>query len=287
VNKAPTTTGTALFTSAGVSIPVGGTVSKGTSVYDTATITSVSGTAPTGTVTYTFYANAACSGSGTIQTVTLSNGLAPNSATNGPLAAGLYSFQASYSGDNNYTSSTSSCESFKVGLPPSVSTQLFTSTGVSFTVGGSVLNGTSVDDTAIVAGVNGTTPTGTVTYTFSPSLACSGFGTTETVTLKNGLVPNSAAQGPLATGPYTFQATYNGDTNYYPATGSCEWFEVEKGGTVGGTIVPVDKLALLAPYIGLVSAVLTAVMATVLSYRRRIGRTTSKSRNAGRAVKTF
>jgi len=291
VNKATTTTETALSTSAGVSIPVGGTVPKGTSVNDTATVTGVSGIVPTGSVTYIFYTNARCSGSGTAQTATMSGGLVPNSTATGPLAANSYSFKATYSGDNNYLSSTSSCEPFNVGLTSFVSTQFFTSANILIPNGesnGSVLNGTSVYDTTTVTGVNGVTPTGTLTYTFFAGNGCIGFGAAQTVTLgKGGAVPNSATHGPLSSGLYSFNATYNGDTNYYPVTSSCEWFEVWVGGTVGGTVVPVNKLTLLAPLIGLVSVILTAVTATVLSYRRRLGRTASKSGTAGRPRKIF
>ncbi len=179
VNKATTTTETALSTSAGVSIPVGGTVPKGTSVNDTATVTSVSGIVPTGSVTYIFYTNTRCSGSGTAQTATMSGGLVPNSTATGPLAANSYSFEATYSGDNNYLSSTSSCEPFNVGLTSFVSTQFFTSANILIPNGesnGSVLNGTSVYDTTTVTGVNGVTPTGTLTYTFFAGNGCIGFG---------------------------------------------------------------------------------------------------------------
>jgi hypothetical protein len=42
------------------------------------------------------------------------DGTVPNSNTQGPLAAGSYSFRAHYSGDSNYTGSTSGCEPFAV-----------------------------------------------------------------------------------------------------------------------------------------------------------------------------
>ncbi len=85
------------------------------SAYDTATVTG-SGPTPTGTVTYTFFTNGACNGTGTSAgTVTLtSTGAVPNSNTEGPLAAGSYSFRASYSGDSNYGPSTGACEPFNV-----------------------------------------------------------------------------------------------------------------------------------------------------------------------------
>ena len=244
---------TALFTSTGASIPLGSSVYSGTSVYDTASLSGVvSGFTPTGTVTYTFYTSSSCGGPGTPQTLPLSNGLIPNSPSQGPLMAGSYSFRASYNGDSNYISTNGSCESFTV-LSPFVSTALFTSDGISIPLGSSVSLGTSVYDTAVENGVIGSfTPTGTVTYTFSTSSSCGGSGTTQTVTLSNGLVPNSALHGPLAIGTYSFRASYSGDGNYPSSTSSCESFSVIKASAVlstalfasGGVAVPVGSSVL-------------------------------------------
>jgi hypothetical protein len=45
-------------------------------------------------------------------------------------------------------------------------------------------------------------------------------------------------------------------------------FRVESGWFVGGFVVPVDKLALLAPYIGFASTVLVAIVATAVYVKR-------------------
>ena len=89
------------------------------SAYDASTVTG-SGPTPTGTVTYTFFTNGACTGTGSSAgTVTLTaTGAVPNSNTEGPLTAGSYGFQASYSGDANYIPSTGACEPFTVQAPP-------------------------------------------------------------------------------------------------------------------------------------------------------------------------
>ena len=50
----------------------------------------------------------------TDQTVTLSGGLVPDSAATAALAAGSYSYIAVYSGDSNYTGSTSAVEPLTV-----------------------------------------------------------------------------------------------------------------------------------------------------------------------------
>jgi hypothetical protein len=68
-------------------------------------------------VTYKFFPNGTCAtGTGAgAGTVTLDGaGNVPNSNTESTLAAGSYSFRATYSGDANYSGSTSACEPFKV-----------------------------------------------------------------------------------------------------------------------------------------------------------------------------
>ena len=84
--------------------------------------------------------------------------------------------------------------------------------------------GESVYDTATVTGTPAAfTATGTVTYTFYPSL--NGTGTpisTQTVTLSGGVVPNSAATVALAAGSFSYVAVYSGDSNYTGSTGAVE-----------------------------------------------------------------
>jgi hypothetical protein len=88
------------------------------------------------------------------------------------------------------------------------------------------------------------------------------------VTLSGGLVPNSAIQSSLGAGSYSFQAAYSGDSNYASSTSPCENFTVTSN-SVGGIALPIDKVALLAPYIGFA---LVLVFATTLGtlYLRRV-----------------
>ena len=52
-------------------------------------------------------------------------GVAHPSTSEGPLSAGSYSFQAHYSGDDNYSSGTDKCEKVTVGKgTPTVNTQI-------------------------------------------------------------------------------------------------------------------------------------------------------------------
>jgi hypothetical protein len=99
-----------------VVIPPAG-IDPGGYVHDSATVTGVAGFVPTGTVSFTWYTNGTCYGTGTAAgTVALnSNGVADPSTAEGPLAPGNYSFKASYSGDINYTSGDpSACEPLHV-----------------------------------------------------------------------------------------------------------------------------------------------------------------------------
>src|SRR5207302_890913 len=125
VAKDPSSTGTVVF-DASTKMAWSGAETAGASAFDTATVTTSGTIVATGTVSYTFFANNACFGSGTSAgTVGLtSTGSALNSTTEGPLPGGLYSFMATYSGDSNYAGSTSSCEPFTVLSSPVGGTNL-------------------------------------------------------------------------------------------------------------------------------------------------------------------
>ncbi len=153
---------------------------------------------PTGTVSYTIYGNATCSGSAIGgSTEPLVSGAVPNSNTFGPLAAGSYSFSASYSGDTNYNSSTSTCAPFSVS-------EATTTTAVGSSVIPSTF-GQSVTFTAAVTSTGGGTPTGTVTFTDGPNVL--------------GVVSLSGGQAALSTsslgvGSHSIVASYAGDNTH-------------------------------------------------------------------------
>jgi hypothetical protein len=98
--------------------PWTGTEAPGSAAIAGATVSGISGLTPTGTVSYTLYNNGSCSGT-PAQTSTKSivgNQVADSDPTSS-LAAGTYSFQATYSGDANYVGSIGSCQSFTVPVP--------------------------------------------------------------------------------------------------------------------------------------------------------------------------
>ena len=223
----PTATTTLKNAANNNTIPNGSSIPFGSSVYDTATLGNlVTGQTPTGTVQYTFFTNGDCSGTGTsagLKTLNL-DGSVPNSDTQGPLAAGNYSFNAQYlaGNDQNYSDSeVSACEPFTVlKTSPTISTLLSESTGNV---------GDSVHDSATISGATADAG-GTVKYAFYSSLSACNAGTfatpggtslgTKTVT--NGSVPDSDSTGPInAAGSYYFRAFYSGDNNNNGASSVC------------------------------------------------------------------
>ena len=205
---------------------------------------------PTGTVRYSFYANGNCEGdSVSSNTVDVSAGNVPASDTTDPLGGGTYSFDAHYSGDSNYTSVTSACEPFTVDpADPAASTTVFDA-AKSAAWSGTEVTGATAYDTSTVTGVEGFTPTGTVTYTLYSGGTCTRGTTsdtapsahavisTDTVTLAGGIVPNSSTTSPLGAGSYSYGAVYSGDSNYVRTVMTCEPFTVGKAIPTTATVV--------------------------------------------------
>ena len=116
---ASTTTSTPVFDAATKSAWTGtevtGAAAFDTDAVSTATATTTSA-APTGTVTYQLFNNGTCAlPAAQSQSVTLSAGKVPNSATSAPLAAGTYSYLAAYSGDSGHAAAAGTCAPFSVG----------------------------------------------------------------------------------------------------------------------------------------------------------------------------
>src|SRR3989449_4075117 len=98
--------------------------------------------------------------------------------------------------------------------------------------GKSVAPNTTIHDLAIVTGTAGAPlPTGSVTFKLFATIDCTGTFNSETVTLTVGATDsraNSTAFVPLP-GTISYQATYNGDSNYRtPVTSTCEPLTVNK-----------------------------------------------------------
>ncbi len=215
----------------------------GASAYDTSTVNGeVGGIAPTGTVSYTYWNDADCgvseSAAGTSAGSDLS--LGTQSSTEGPLGAGSYSFEATYSGDSNYSDSTSPCEPFSVGTAPTSVATTVDDAANNLAWSGSEVTGASAYDTSTVNGeAGGIAPTGTVSYTYWNDGDCgvseSAAGTSAGSDLSLGT--QSSTEGPLGAGSYSFEATYSGDSNYSGSTSACEPFSVGTASTAVATTV--------------------------------------------------
>lgn len=166
-------------------------VSFGQSVYFTATVSIVApgvGT-PSGVVTFT-------DGNTPLGTGTLSNGVA--SFNTNALGIGSHTITATYVGDANSASSTSSQLTVDVG-------KYATSLVLTSAPNPAVL-GESVTFTGTVSGINGT-PTGSVIFTDTTTNTQLG-----TVALSNGVA--SVSTNSLSVTSHNITASYGGDNNY-------------------------------------------------------------------------
>jgi hypothetical protein len=229
VLKGTPTVTTELHTADESVVASGGSVPLGTSMHDKATVSGIAAFTPTGTVTFTFYNNGSCEGTGTdAGTVALVAGVAHPSSAFGPLAAGSYSFKAHYSGDDNYNEADSDCEPFTVlKATPTVTTAIHLMP--EHVVVTSVTMGATIHDEATVTGIAAFTPTGTVTFTLYRSNNCTG----EVVQTSTGTLSGSGASATAESSPdylttaadipaLSFKAHYNGDDNYNEAASDCE-----------------------------------------------------------------
>jgi hypothetical protein len=213
------------------------TVPAGTTVSDQAiVVTSVAGIQPRGTVDFDFFTNAACSG----QPSLTRNGPVSNwTATTGPvgpLAAGSYSFLATYNGDENFDGSTAPCEPLTVTGSSTASSTLATA----ITVGGppvttALVGAIATDHATLTVPAGGPAPTGTISFSFYTTGSCDGPSTSAGTSPVGG--GSSDAQGPLAAGGYSFRASYNGDSHYASSTSPCEVLTVGLAGTTIDTTI--------------------------------------------------
>jgi large repetitive protein len=215
---------------AGTNAPWTGTETTGASAYATASIGGDASESPSGTVVYSFFDGATCSGSA-LETDSVTLGgtgtTAAPSTTVGALDAGDYSFQAAYSGDTNYAGGAA-CTTFSVGIAgPSLSTAVVVA-NTSTPWGSFEPLGTSAQDTAVLTGDDGIAATGTVTYNYYANPFCTGTPVSDEVTLAAGAVPNSSSTTSLSDPhAYSYQALYSGDPNYSAASGPCDAFYVD------------------------------------------------------------
>ena len=208
------------------------TVTIGSPISDTATVTGspAPAPAPTGTVVFTLFGpdNATCTGAPIFTSAAqpLAGGPPPtaNSGPFTPTATGTYRWIAAYSGDANYPAATSACnDANEASVVNQAVATIVTAATPTVTVG------SPISDTATVTGAPAPAPapTGTVVFTlFGPDNAtCTGapIFTSAAQPLAGGPPPtaNSGPFTPTAPGTYRWIAAYSGDANYPAVTSSC------------------------------------------------------------------
>src|SRR5256886_1494387 len=210
------------------------TITVGGSVSDSSTLHSQTSTA-SGTVTYSDFANGNCASPATVvASVTVTNGVVPSSGLVTFNSAGSFSFEAVYSGDLNNNGAASPCEPLTVNkASPTLATALSSSS--------IVVGMTGVDSATLNSGFE---TTGTVTYLVFTNGVCSAPGAfVSLVTVSGSVVSNSRAVTFNSTGPYSFDASYSGDTNNNVAASPCEPLTVVKASpTVTTTISPASTV---------------------------------------------
>jgi sporulation-control protein spo0M len=183
-------------------------INAGDIIHDTATVTPPTtppNPTPTGTVTYYFYDRSnpvfGITTPDSTQTVNLSNGLVPNSASIQP-PSGAHSYIAAYSGDAVYIGTASPIEPLTVNkVSPTIGTS------ASATAGGVVGSAVLSDSVTVSGGYN---PTGTVSFTLTqPDNTTISVGT---VTINgDGTYALATTVPGTEIGTYTWHASYAGD----------------------------------------------------------------------------
>ena len=192
-------------------------VTVGGSADDQATVSG--GYNPTGTITWSLYANSTCTGTAVFTTTSGGTVSGNNTYTSGSYSAtsvGTFTWRFSYPGDPN-NNSVSACggtgETLTVNKgTPSLSTTASTNVSV----------GQSVTDSATLSG--GYNPAGSITYTlYGPSSSAS--CTTQVGQVTKSVSGDGSYTSPTITpgqaGTYWWIANYGGDSNNTATTNGC------------------------------------------------------------------
>lgn len=221
---APTTLATSL--SGGGKSGAAISVTAGTAVTDSATLTGTAASGATGTVTYNVYADRACQTlvkAGTAQKITTAGVLPPSAAVTFS-TTGTYYWQAAYSGDTSNAASTSPCGSEAETVTPAPTTLATSLSGGSMTGAAiTVAPGTAVTDSAALSGAEAATASGTATYNVYSDAACTKLvaaGSAESISTP-GTLPPSAPVTLTALGTYYWTASYSGDPNNLASASPC------------------------------------------------------------------
>ncbi len=200
-----------------------GDVSLGGQITDNATVSGRVNPVGPSSIAFEVYGpdDATCTGP-VVFLSTVAYPVAGGSVTSGaytPVAAGVYRWRATYSGDVNNDPVTGACnaanENVTVRAQPTIATN----------ASGDVSLGGQITDNATVSGRVNPVAGATVTFDlYGPDDAtCAGaiaFTSTVAYPVAGGAV-TSGAYTPTAAGVYRWRATYSGDANNDPVTGAC------------------------------------------------------------------
>jgi hypothetical protein len=166
----------------------------GAPVTMTAAVSGVAGIGPTGSVQ--FFDG----------TTSVGFGSAPNATFTGKLGSGTsHAITAVYQGDSNYLKATSNAVNLSVGTVST--TTSVNASALTASYGQSITLNITVVPSSVV---NGTQPTGTLSFTGAGAITSSPVsGGSANITLNN-----------LAVGTYTIGTSYSGDANYAASTGN-------------------------------------------------------------------
>ena len=170
---------------------------------------------PTGTITFQLFSDAQCQNQvGQDDVVTVSGNGDYTSAAVTVNAAGSYFWIASYSGDANNDPVSGTC-----GDAGETSVVSPASPAISTSATNAIAGGT-IQDTATLSG--GTNPTGTITFQLFSDAQCQNqVGQDDVVAVSGNGDYTSAAVTVNAAGSYFWIASYSGDANNDPVSGTC------------------------------------------------------------------
>ncbi|MEZ4625360.1 MAG: hypothetical protein R2843_11360 [Thermomicrobiales bacterium] len=248
VKRQPSVTTQTKNATTNANINDGATVSIGTSILDTATMSGMTSDA-SGTVTYYLWAGDGCDIGSAIwsATVNVVNGVIQNSPAamlpggiNPFNTPGVYNFQAVYSGDARNTVGSSLCGSETVNVgknSPSIATVMRDSNNAIIAQNAVIPLPNTVHDTSTLSGAAGT-PTGTVTYRLYKGFLCNDSTlvyTSPALPLNpDGTLPDSPAVPITNGGTYNWVAEYSGDAANNATTGTCGHEQFHAGQGSGG-----------------------------------------------------
>jgi hypothetical protein len=183
----------------------------GANASDGASVTGVSGVAPTGTMSFSFFQNGSCQGNPDLFSADqgLSDAMSGAWGHIADLAAGSYSFQATYSGDASYVSVTSACEPFSVVKDTPVISSALASENPA-------VLGETLQDGATLSGTSDLDGTGTITFNlYGPNDATCVGSPVETETVSDianaGTYYTTTGYTANTAGTYNWVASFSGD----------------------------------------------------------------------------